>query len=92
MSKAFFRFLRGELNGFYLRNMYDALNKSTEHMKAFLMDFNNQQFKKGMIDDEILFFFFFFAGVFLPKICVAEFLTSVIMSDSKEFFFFFFCE
>ena len=84
MSKAFFRFLRGELNGFYLRNMYDALNKSTEHMKAFLMDFNNQQFKKGMIDDEILFDIGKFAGVFLPKISQAESLTSIKMSDSKE--------
>lgn len=84
MSKAFFRFLRGELNGFYLRNMYDALNKSTEHMKAFLMDFNNQQFKKGMIDDEILFDIGKFAGVFLLKISQAESLTSIKMSDSKE--------
>lgn len=84
MSKAFFRFLRGELNGFYLRNMYDALNKSTEHMKAFLMDFNNQQFKKGMIDDEILLGIGKFAGVFLPKISQAESLTSIKMSDSKE--------
>lgn len=84
MSKAFFRFLRGELNGFYLRNMYDALNKSTEHMKAFLMDFNNQQFKKGMIDDKILFDIGKFAGVFLPKISQAESLTSIKMSDSKE--------
>ena len=84
MSKAFFRFLRGELNGFYLRNMHDALNKSTEHMKAFLMDFNNQQFKKGMIDDEILFNIGKFAGVFLPKISQAESLTSIKMSDSKE--------
>ena len=84
MSKAFFRFLRGELNGFYLRNMHDALNKSTEHMKAFLMDFNNQQFKKGMIDDEILFDIGKFAGVFLPKISQAESLTSIKMSDSKE--------
>ena len=84
MSKAFFRFLRGELNGFYLRNMYDALNKSTEHIKAFLIDFNNQQFKKGMIDDEILFDIGKFAGVFLLKISQAESLTSIKMSDSKE--------
>ena len=49
MSKAFFRFLRGELNGFYLKSIYNTLNESTKYTKAFLMDFNNMQFKKGMI-------------------------------------------
>ena len=83
MSKAFFRFLRGELNGFYLRNMYDALNKSTEHMKAFLMDFNNQQFKKGMIDDTTLLNIGKFAGVFPLNLVQTESLTSLRMSDSK---------
>ena len=84
MSKAFFRFLRGELNGFYLKSIYNTLNESTKHTKAFLMDFNNMQFKKGMIDDTTLLNIGKFAGVFPLNLVQTESLTSLKMSDSKE--------
>ena len=45
MSKALFRFLRGEINGFYLTNIYDSLNVLTEEDKIFLAKFNNMVFK-----------------------------------------------
>lgn len=83
MSKAFFRFLRGELNGFYLKSIYNTLNESTKHTKAFLMDFNNMQFKEGMIDDTTLLNIGKFAGVFPLNLVQTESLISLRMSDSK---------
>ena len=84
MSKAFFRFLRGELNGFYLKSIYNTLNESTKNTKAFLMDFNNTQFKEGMIDVTTLLNIGKFAGVFPLNLVQTESLTSLKMSDSKE--------
>ena len=83
MSKAFFRFLRGELNGFYLKSIYNTLNESTKDTKAFLMDFNNMQFKEGMIDDTTLLNIGKFAGVFPLNLVQTESLISLRMSDSK---------
>lgn len=84
MSKAFFRFLRGELNGFYLKSIYNTLNESTKNTKAFLMNFNNMQFKEGMIDATTLLNIGKFAGVFPLNLVQTESLTSLRMSDSKE--------
>ena len=84
MSKAFFRFLRGELNGFYLKSIYNTLNESTKNTKAFLMDFNNMQFKEGMVDTTTLLNIGKFAGVFPLNLVQTESLTSLRMSDSKE--------
>lgn len=83
MSKAFFRFLRGELNGFYLKSIYNTLNESTKYTKAFLMDFNNMQFKEGMIDDTTLLNIGKFAGVFPLNLVQTESLISLRMTDSK---------
>lgn len=83
MSKAFFRFLRGELNGFYLKSIYNTLNESTKNTKAFLMNFNNMQFKEGMIDDTTLLNIGKFAGVFPLNLVQTESLISLRMSDSK---------
>ena len=84
MSKAFFRFLRGELNGFYLKSLYNTLNESTKNTKAFLMDFNNMQFKEGLIDDNTLLNIGKFAGIFPLNFVRVESLISLRMSDSKE--------
>ena len=84
MSKAFFRFLRGELNGFYLKSIYNTLNESTKNTKAFLIDFNNMQFKEGMVDATTLLNIGKFAGVFPLNLVQTESLTSLKMSDSKE--------
>ena len=84
MSKAFFRFLRGELNGFYLKSIYNTLNESSKNTKAFLMDFNNMQFKEGMIDTTTLLNIGKFAGVFPLNLVQTESLASLRMSDSKE--------
>lgn len=84
MAKAFFRFLRGELNGFYLTSIHNTLNKSTEEIKTFLMDFGSQQFKEDWINEETLFNLGKFAGIFLPRISKAESASALRMSNSKE--------
>lgn len=43
--KAFFRFLRGELNGFYLQKLNEVNNVYSESVKSFLSYFARMQFK-----------------------------------------------
>lgn len=82
MSKAFFRFLRGEINGFYLNSIHNVFNKYTENIKAFFSVFNKQQFAEGKIDDEYLYGLGLFAGVILPKLQKESSITSLRMTDS----------
>lgn len=82
MSKALFRWLRGELNGFYLTNINSALNESTKYIKDFLSKFKAQQFEYGKISDKNLYGLGKFAGIFLPRLSRAESLASLRMTDS----------
>jgi hypothetical protein len=63
MAKAFFRWLRGELNGFYVTNINGALNESTKDIKDFLSEFKAQQFEKGKITSKNLYGLGKFAGI-----------------------------
>lgn len=82
MAKAFFRHLRGELNGYYITNLHNTLNKSTDDIKLFLMNTKNEQFRFGFIRDKVLYGLGKFAGIFLPRISIADSLSSLHMSDS----------
>lgn len=82
MAKALFRWLRGELNGFYLTNINGALNESTKDIKDFLSKFKAQQFEYGKISEKNLYGLGKFAGIFLPRLSRAESLTSLRMTDS----------
>ena len=82
MSKALFRFLRGELNGFYITNLHNTLNVYSEDIKRFLIDFQNQQFELGRISDKTLYNLGRFASIFLPLRPTAESRSSVYMTDS----------
>lgn len=82
MAKALFRWLRGELNGFYLTNINSALNESTKYIKDFLSKFKAQQFEYGKISDKNLYGLGKFAGIFLPRLSRAESLASLRMTDS----------
>lgn len=82
MSKALFRFLRGELNGYYLTNIHNSLNVYSEDIKKFFIDFQNQQFELGEISEETLYNLGKFASVFLPRRPVSESKTSLYMTDS----------
>lgn len=82
MSKAFFRFLRGELNGFYITNLHNILNICTEEMKKFIIHFNSQQFEHGKIDKDYLYGLGKFAGIFIPRIPLSEIRSTVHFTES----------
>lgn len=82
MAKALFRWLRGELNGFYLTNINSALNESTKYIKDFLSKFKAQQFEYGKISDKNLYGLGKFAGIFLPRLSRAESIASLRMTES----------
>lgn len=83
MAKAFFRFLRGELNGFYLQSINSVMNSLSTEVKEFFIDFNNMQFEKGKIDLETLYNLGKFAGVSLPRVPQNETLTTLRMTESE---------
>ena len=82
MAKAFFRWLRGELNGFYVTNINGALNESTKDIKDFLSEFKAQQFENRKISDKNLYGLGKFAGIFLPRLSRAESIASLRMAES----------
>lgn len=84
MAKALFRFLRGELNGYYLTNIHNPLNVYSEDIKKFFIDFQNQQLELGKISEDTLYNLGKFASVFLPRRPVSESRTSLYMTDSHE--------
>ena len=82
MAKEFFRFLRGELNGFYITQINSALNKFVQDVKEFVLEFNNQQFNSTM-NSTTLFNLGKFAGIFLPRLSSSESRTGFRLSDSN---------
>lgn len=84
MAKAFFRHLRGELNGYYITNLFNTLNKATDDNKLFLMNTKNEQFRLGFMRDKVLYGIGKFAGIFLPRVSLSDSLSSIHMSDSHE--------
>lgn len=83
MAKAFFRWLRGELNGFYITNINGAMNDSTKDIKDFLSEFKSQQFENGKISDKNLYGLGKFTGIFLPRLSRAESLASLRTTESN---------
>lgn len=85
--KAFFRFIRGELNGFYLRHLHNLNNdfKTANETKSFLSYFKNMQFKtldevtgnEEPINTTMLKQIGVIAGVFTPYV-LQESLSGVI--------------
>lgn len=82
MAKALFRFLRGELNGYWITNIHNSLNEYSKDIKKFLIEWQNQQFALGQITDETLYNLGKFASVFLPRRPVADSRSSLYMTDS----------
>ena len=82
MSKSFFRYLRGEINGYYLNNMHNVMEKEIKGIKDFFSVFYNMQFELGKITSETLFNIGKFASIFLPRRTLSESVTSLYMTDS----------
>lgn len=84
MAKEFFRFLRGELNGFYMNSINNAIIKLTNSNKAGLIQFSNQQFEADKMDSATLYNLGRFAGVKLPRRPTSEAKTSLYMTESYK--------
>lgn len=82
MAKAIFRWLRGEINGYYLTNIYYSMNSYTSYIKDFFIKFKSMQFDKESIDDDTLRGIGKFAGIFLPRIAKEDSLSSVRLTES----------
>lgn len=82
MAKAIFRWLRGEINGYYLTNIYYSMNSYTSYIKDFFIKFKSMQFDKESIDEDILRGIGKFAGIFLPRIAKEDSLSSVRLTES----------
>lgn len=81
MSKALYRYLRGELNGYYLNTIYNTLNRFTEDEKAFLAHFHNMQFNPTDMTREEIYNIGRFAGVYLPRLSVGDRYGSFKMTE-----------
>ena len=79
--KALFRYLRGELNGFYINQIYNSVNILSEGIKNFITKFHSMRFEQTM-EFEILKGIGKFASVFLPMIEQNTDKVSVRLSDS----------
>ena len=82
MAKAIFRWLRGEINGYYLTNIYYSMNSYTSYIKDFFIKFKSMQFDKESIDEDTLRGIGKFAGIFLPRIAKEDSLSSVRLTES----------
>ena len=76
MAKRFFRFLRGELNGYYLQKINEMLNGNAQGAETFLSEFSRMVFKTPAqvtgseypIPSDILDGISTIAGVFPPRV------------------------
>lgn len=82
MAKAIFRWLRGEINGYYLTNIYYSMNSYTSYIKDFFIKFKSMQFDKDSIDEDVLRGMGKFAGIFLPRIVKEDSLSSIRLTES----------
>lgn len=83
MAKSIFRYLRGELNGYYLTNIYRSIDNEVKDIKKFFRQFKSQQFQSDTMEAQTIFNLGRFASIFLPRKPTTESLTSVYMSDSE---------
>ena len=79
-NKEFFRFLRGELNGFYLTSINNAMNEAVISIKRFFALWKNMQFNVDMPQDYVNGLGKF-AGVYIPVVDVGT-LFFVFFTES----------
>lgn len=92
MSKKFFRWLRGELNGFYLNAFTTAFNECFYETEVFLRDFGRMVMKKYadleegevQIDSDSLHGIALTAGIFPPYISQESLNSSIRFTVSHK--------
>lgn len=82
MSKAFFRFLRGEINGFYLNQIYNTNNEFTSDIKSFFIAFKKMQFNLATMPTDTIYNIGKFAGVYLPRLSSGEAYGALRLTES----------
>jgi hypothetical protein len=82
MSKALFRFLRGELNGYYVTQINALMNKTTESIKKMLVDTKRMQFDLQTMPAQTLYDIGTFAGVYLLRLSAGEAYGAMRMTES----------
>lgn len=82
MAKEFFRWLRGELNGYYITRINNTLNVTSKEIKDFMKDFKAMRMELGKIHDKYLYGLGKFAGIFLPRMSREESIASIQMTES----------
>lgn len=82
MSKEIFRYLRGELNGFYIRKLQDMMNGVISDIKDLFAYFRYMQFDLQHMTDEDIYNLGKFAGVFLPSLSYGDLFGAFKMTDS----------
>lgn len=82
MSKEIFRYLRGELNGFYLRKLQDTMNSFVSEVKDLFAYFKNMQFNLQAMTTDDIYNLGKFAGVFLPSLSYGDLFGAFKMTDS----------
>ena len=83
MAKAIFRWLRGELNGYYLTTLNKCFEKHATYLKDFIHQRSSIQMEKDKIDTESLQGLGTFAGIFLPRLAKSESMASLRMTESS---------
>jgi hypothetical protein len=83
MGKAFFRFLRGELNGFYITNINGAFNEATNDIKSFFVAFARMQFNLLSMPAQTIYNIGTFAGVYIPRLSAGERYGAMRMTESE---------
>lgn len=81
MSRKFFRFLRGELNGFYITSLNNTLNKFVEDVEEFFINFRKMQFDILSMPEDIIYNIGTFAGVHLIRLSVGEAYGAMRMTE-----------
>lgn len=86
-NKEFFRFLRGELNGWYLMQINDAVNLTVKEIKRFFTAWHNMQFNADMPEDYVKGLGLF-AGVYIPTVDIGfqffMFMTESFVADGVQ--------
>lgn len=82
MSKALFRWLRGEFNGYYITRINSVMNRSAELFKQFFVEFSSLQFNLEEMPNEMIYNLGHFAGIFLPRLSVGEGYGAMRMTES----------
>lgn len=83
MSRSLFRWLRGELNGYYINNINQSCNEYAFYIHSFFGERSGMQFEHDKIDNKDLQGLGKFAGVFLPRITVTESRSSLRMTEGE---------